>query len=92
MRELLMTLDRYVYFSGLIAAGALTLGIIDHGNGYDWLTLVFAPYAIGLSYIYLIQIFTEIERSSTFVVLGFANAQYGCPITGRRRFINCRWS
>lgn len=66
MRELLMTLDRYVYFSGLIAAGALTLGVIHHSDGYNWLALVFAPYAIGLSYIYLIQIFTEIERRAGY--------------------------
>ncbi len=66
MRELLLTLDRYVYFGGLVAAGALTLGIIHNKNGLDWLALVFAPYGIGLSFIYIIQVFTEIERRAGY--------------------------
>ena len=66
MRELLMTLDRYVYFGGLVAAGAITLGVIHNKDGLDWVALVFAPYAIGLSFIYIIQVFTEIERRAGY--------------------------
>lgn len=66
MRELLLTLDRYVYFGGLLAAGAFTLGVIHNKDGLDWLALVVAPYGIGLSFIYLIQVFTEIERRAGY--------------------------
>jgi hypothetical protein len=67
MRELLMTCDRYVYFGGLVAAAALTVGIARHDSGYSWLVLVFAPYALGLTFIYLMQIFTEIERRAGYL-------------------------
>jgi hypothetical protein len=62
MREFLMTCDRYVYFGGLLAAAAFTVGVLRHDDGNNWLVLVFAPYALGLSFMYLVQIFTEIER------------------------------
>jgi hypothetical protein len=66
MRELLMTLDRYVYFGGLVAAAAITVGLINHSNSRASLALVLAPYAIGLSFIYIVQIFTEIERRAGY--------------------------
>jgi hypothetical protein len=67
MRELLMICERYVYFGGIIAAAALTLGVMRHDDGKNWLILVFAPYAMALTYIYLVQIFTEIERRAGYL-------------------------
>lgn len=66
MRELLMTLDRYVYFGGLVAAAAITLGIIHQPQGRGWVALVFAPYAIGVSFLYMVQLFTEVERRAGY--------------------------
>jgi hypothetical protein len=68
MRELLMTSDRYVYFGGIIAAAALTLGVLRHDDGKNWMILVFAPYALALTYIYLVQIFTEVERRAGYLM------------------------
>lgn len=62
MREMLMTADRFINFAGLIAVGALTIGLIKHDEGKNWLALVFAPYGIALAFGYLIQIYTEVEK------------------------------
>lgn len=45
MREFLLTADRFINFSGLIAVGALTLGVIKHDEGKNWLALVSPPTA-----------------------------------------------
>jgi hypothetical protein len=66
MREFLMTVDRYVYFGGLVAVAAITVGIINHNNSRDGLVLIFAPYAIGITFMYILQIFTEIERRAGY--------------------------
>ncbi|WP_165970285.1 hypothetical protein [Actinomadura sp. 6K520] len=66
MREMLMTADRFINFAGLIAVGALTIGLIKHDEGKNWLALVFAPYGIALAFGYLIQIYTEVEKRAGY--------------------------
>jgi hypothetical protein len=66
MRELLMTADRFINFSGLIAVGALTIGLIKHDEGKNWMALVFAPYGLALTFGYLIQIYTEVEKRAGY--------------------------
>ncbi|HWS34035.1 MAG TPA: hypothetical protein VN408_14990 [Actinoplanes sp.] len=67
MREFLLSCEKYVNFGGIIAVGAVTLGIIRKDTSTPSLILVFAPYPLGLTYIYLIQIFTEIEMRAGYV-------------------------
>ncbi|WP_141585298.1 hypothetical protein [Actinomadura sp. WMMA1423] len=66
MRELLMTADRFINFSGLIAVGALTLGVIKHDEGKNWLAIVFAPYGLAITFGYLIQLYTEVEKRAGY--------------------------
>ena len=66
MRELLMTADRFINFSGLIAVGALTLGVIKHDQGKNWLVLVLAPYGLAITFGYLIQTYTEVEKRAGY--------------------------
>jgi hypothetical protein len=71
VRELSMSVERFINFAGLIAAGAITYGVISQappGNGADSssdtrgrLVLIFAPYALALVYGYIIQIYTDVE-------------------------------
>lgn len=62
IRELLMTADRFVYLGGLVAAAALTLGVVKYREGDNWIILVFAPYGLAIALGYLIQVYTEVER------------------------------
>ncbi|MFI6548539.1 hypothetical protein ACIBO9_35380 [Streptomyces prunicolor] len=66
MREFLMTADRFINFSGIIAVGALTIGGIKHDDGNNWLALVFAPYGLAMVFGYLIQIYTEVEKRAGY--------------------------
>ncbi|MFJ4786621.1 hypothetical protein [Streptomyces sp. NPDC088794] len=66
MREFLMTADRFVNFSGIIAVGALTIGGINHNHGKNWLVLVFAPYGLAMTFGYLIQVYTEVEKRAGY--------------------------
>lgn len=66
MRELLMTADRFVYFAGIVAAAALTLGVIRHDEGNNWVILVFAPYGMCVAFGYLVQVYTEVERRAGY--------------------------
>jgi hypothetical protein len=67
MREFLMVCEKYVNFGGIIAVGAVTLGFLPQNSTPSSLILVFAPYPLGLTYIYLVQIFTEIEMRAGYV-------------------------
>ncbi|MGC0340774.1 hypothetical protein [Streptomyces sp. SLBN-8D4] len=66
MREFLMTADRFVNFTGIIAVGALTIGGINHDHGKNWLALVFAPYGLAMAFAYLIQVYTEVEKRAGY--------------------------
>jgi hypothetical protein len=66
MRELLMTADRFVYLGGLVAAAALTLGVVKYREGDNWVILVFAPYGLAIALGYLIQVYTEVERRAGY--------------------------
>jgi hypothetical protein len=66
MRELLMTADRFINFAGVIAAGTLTLGVINHDDGKNGLALIFAPYGIALAFGYLLQVYTEVEKRAGY--------------------------
>ncbi|MYV54839.1 hypothetical protein [Streptomyces sp. SID3212] len=66
MREFLLTADRFVNFSGIIAVGALTIGGIKHDDGKNWLALVFAPYGLAMAFGYLIQVYTEVEKRAGY--------------------------
>lgn len=47
----------YINFAGLVSVGALTVGIIRPVP----LIEVFAPYALSIVFIFLIQLYTDIE-------------------------------
>lgn len=66
MREFLMTADRFINFSGIVVAAALTLGVVKHDEGKNWLVLVFAPYGLAIVFGYLIQIYTEVEKRAGY--------------------------
>lgn len=67
MREFLMTCEKYINFGGIIAVGAVTLGILRKETDTPALILVLAPYPLGLTFVYLIQVFTEIEMRAGYV-------------------------
>jgi hypothetical protein len=51
----------YINFAGLVSIGALTIGIIQPVP----LVEIFAPYGLSIVYIFLIQLYTDIERLTT---------------------------
>jgi hypothetical protein len=51
----------YINFAGLISIGALTVGIIRPVP----LVEIFAPYGLSIVFIFLIQLYTDIERLTT---------------------------
>jgi hypothetical protein len=51
----------YINFAGLVSIGALTVGIIKPVP----LVEIFAPYALSVVFIFLIQLYTDIERLMT---------------------------
>jgi hypothetical protein len=67
----------YINFAGLISVGALTVGIIQPVP----LVEVFAPYALSIVFIFLIQLYTDIERLTTIkeVFEEHANSQMPAP-------------
>lgn len=66
MRELLMTADRFIYFAGIVAAAALTLGVMRHDEGNNGIILIFAPYGIAVAFGYLVQVYTEVEKRAGY--------------------------
>jgi hypothetical protein len=67
----------YINFAGLVSIGALTVGIIRPVP----LIEVFAPYALSIVFIFLIQLYTDIERLMTIkeVFEQHANGQMPAP-------------
>jgi hypothetical protein len=67
----------YINFAGLVSVGALTVGIIRPVP----LIEVFAPYALSIVFIFLIQLYTDIERLTTIkeVIEQHANSQMPAP-------------
>ena len=51
----------YINFAGLVSIGALTVGIIKP----VLLVEIFAPYGLSIVFIFLIQLYTDIERLTT---------------------------
>ncbi len=51
----------YINFAGLVSIGALTVGIIQPVP----LVEIFAPYGLSIVFIFLIQLYTDIERLTT---------------------------
>ncbi len=51
----------FINFAGIVGAGALTVGIVRHVR----LVTIFAPYAMAIVLCYLLQLYTDIERSLT---------------------------
>lgn len=67
----------YINFAGLVSIGALTVGIIRP----VLLVEIFAPYALSIVFIFLIQLYTDIERLTTIreVLEAHANSKMPAP-------------
>jgi hypothetical protein len=67
----------YINFAGLISVGALAVGIIRKVP----LIEIFAPYGLSIVFIFLIQLYTDIERLTTIreVLEVHANRQMTAP-------------
>jgi hypothetical protein len=67
----------YINFAGLISVGALAVGIIRKVP----LIEIFAPYGLSIVFIFLIQLYTDIERLTTIreVLEAHANRQMTAP-------------
>jgi hypothetical protein len=67
----------YINFAGLISIGALTVGIIKPVP----LVEIFAPYGLSIIFIFLIQLYTDIERLTTIkeALEQHANSQMPAP-------------
>jgi hypothetical protein len=90
-RAMQQTTVSFINFAGLVGAGALTVGIIRH----ERLVTIFAPYAIAIVLCYLLQLYTDIERSLTHreLVEDRLNSLLGSPVflgtsPGARRYRN----
>jgi hypothetical protein len=67
----------YINFAGLISVGALTVGIIQRVP----LVEILAPYGLSIVFIFLLQLYTDIERLTTIreVLEDHANCQMPAP-------------
>lgn len=67
----------YINFAGLISVGALAVGIIRKVP----LIEIFAPYGLSIVFVFLIQLYTDIERLTTIreVLEVHANSQMRAP-------------
>jgi hypothetical protein len=77
IQQLQVACISYINFAGLLSIGALTVGIIQPVP----LVEVFAPYALSIVFIFLIQLYTDIERLMTIreVFEQHANSQMPKP-------------
>jgi hypothetical protein len=60
-RSLAKTAERFLYFLGLVAAGALKLGVIDNHP----IVVIFSYYAMAIATCYQLQLYTDIEAYLT---------------------------
>jgi hypothetical protein len=65
----------YINFAGLISVGALTVGIIRQVS----LVEILAPYGLSIVFIFLIQLYTDIERLITIREVLEEHANYHMP-------------
>jgi hypothetical protein len=77
IQQLQIATISYINFAGLISVGALTVGIIRPQP----LIGIFAPYALTVVFVFLLQLYTDIERLITLreVFEGHVNRMLDAP-------------
>jgi hypothetical protein len=75
VRELSMSVERFINFAGIIAVGAISYGVFSQAaistksgaatDSRGRLVLIFAPYALALVFGYIIQIYTDVETKAS---------------------------
>jgi len=61
VQQLQVSTVSFINFAGLISIGALTIGLVQSKH----LVLIAAPYGLTIVMVYLVQLYTDIERLTT---------------------------